>query len=508
MLAPRAVAETPAALAERYYPVGVIVGSFIYLYANLFAQLQVPFLLGGDQVLFWTNAQRLLRGELIYRDFLEFTPPGTDLIYLGAFRLLGSRLWVTNLTVLLLGVALSWLCFHICRSIMKPAHAALAAAVFMVLDYGRMLNGTHHWFSVLAAMGSVAVLLKERTPARIVIAGALLGVATFFTQTRGALAALGVGGYLVWDRMQTRQPWSLCLKHGLLLFVSLGAAWGALSSYFIAKVGFWQLWYFQVTYVLRYVTSVPSNPSVRSPGILALLMTTEGRLFLLVECAVPIVYAISWYRCVRSSWKERLGDSGSILLLTFVGTAIFIEVAQSPNSIRLYCVVMPGIILFVQLLSVSLNGTARGAATTAMWIGLVCLAAHQVAFRHRQLAAIVDLPAGRIATTAATGEKLLWLARHTTPGQLLFEARWVDVYLPLALRNPLFVDMLEGGHNSRPEFVDLGIRQLATQHVQYVIWAPQLESPAYPFAKFHEFLTNNYQPIWTFPDQDEVWERK
>lgn len=160
MLAPRAVAETPAALAERYYPVGVIVGSFIYLYANLFAQLQVPFLLGGDQVLFWTNAQRLLRGELIYRDFLEFTPPGTDLIYLGAFRLLGSRLWVTNLTVLLLGVALSWLCFHICRSIMKPAHAALAAAVFMVLDYGRMLNGTHHWFSVLAAMGSVAVLLK------------------------------------------------------------------------------------------------------------------------------------------------------------------------------------------------------------------------------------------------------------------------------------------------------------------------------------------------------------
>jgi hypothetical protein len=501
MLVRSAVAEKTEAFAQGYYPAGVIVGSFIYLYANLFAQLQTPFLLGGDQALFWTNAQRLLHGELIYRDFLEFTPPGTDLIYLGVFRLLGSRIWVPNLVVLLLGVVLCWLCFHIARSIMKPAHAALAAAAFMVLDYGKMLNGTHHWFSVLAVMGSVAVLLKARTPPRIVIAGTALGVAAFFTQTRGPLAALGVGGYLLWDRLQTKQPWSLCLKNELLLFVPLAATWGALSSYFIAKVGFWQLWYFQVTYVLRYVTSAASGLIVGPPDI-------QGRLYLIVYCTVPIVYAMSWYRCVRGSWKASLGDPKSIVLLTFVGMAMFAEVAQSSNSIRLYCVVMPGIILFVQLLSVSLKGTLRGYATTAMWIGLVCLAAHQSASRHRQQAVIADLPAGRIATTAATAEKLLWLARHTTPGQLLFEARWVDVYLPLALRNPVFTDMLEGGHNSRPEFIDLSIRQLATQRVQYIIWAPRLESPAYPYTKFHDFLADRYHPIWTFPDQDQVWERK
>ncbi len=148
-----------------------------------------------------------------------------------------------------------------------------------------MLNGTHHWFSVLAVMGGVAVLLKARTPPRIAIAGAALGVAAFFTQTRGPLAALGVGGYLVWDRLQTKQPWSLCLKNELLLLVSLAATWGALSSYFLAKVGFWQLGYFQVIYLLRYVSSGPSGLSVGPLDIRAGLMTPEGRLFLLVYCA-------------------------------------------------------------------------------------------------------------------------------------------------------------------------------------------------------------------------------
>ena len=144
---------------------------------------------------------------------------------------------------------------------MKPAQAAFAAALFLVLDYARMLNGTHHWFSVLAVMGALAILLKARTPSRIAIAGALLGVATFFTQTRGPMAALGIGAYLIWDQFQTKDSWSAGFKRLLLLILPLIATWGALSSYFIAKVGPWQLWYFQVIYVLRYVIGGPTHPS-------------------------------------------------------------------------------------------------------------------------------------------------------------------------------------------------------------------------------------------------------
>jgi hypothetical protein len=491
------------------YYVGVLLGSSMYLYSNLFAGLRTPFLLGGDQALFWANAQRLLHGELIYRDFLEFTPPGTDLLYLGAFSLLGSRIWIPNLVVLLLGVILCWLCFYIARSIMKPAQAALAAALFMVLDYGKMINGTHHWFSVLAVMGALAVLLKARTPARIVIAGTLLGAASFFTQTRGAIAALGVAGFLIWDRFQTQTKESDAthLKRLSLLFLPLAAAWLALSGYFIAKVGFWQLWYFQVTYVLRYVTG-QSDPIVGSPEILALLRTLNGSAYLLVYCALPIIYATSLWTCRKGSRNASPADVKGIVLLTLVGSMMFLEVAQSPNSIRLYCVATPGIILFVRLLAVGLTSPARRYAAIMIWTGLTLLASYQTWYRHVQHPMVLDLPAGRVATTPMTGSKLAWLTRHTTPGQFLFEARWVDVYLPLALRNPVFTDMLEGGHKSRDEFVDRSIRQLEAQRVQYIIWSPRLESPAYPFAKFHEFLAAHYQRVFKLPDQDEVWEHK
>ena len=51
------------------------------------------------------NGMRLLAGELIYRDYFRYTPPGTDLFYAAVFKVFGSRIWVTNLTVLVLGIA-------------------------------------------------------------------------------------------------------------------------------------------------------------------------------------------------------------------------------------------------------------------------------------------------------------------------------------------------------------------------------------------------------------------
>ena len=53
-----------------------------FLYINLFTLSNTPFLQVGDQVYFWVFAQRMLYGETVYRDFFQFTPPGTNLLYL------------------------------------------------------------------------------------------------------------------------------------------------------------------------------------------------------------------------------------------------------------------------------------------------------------------------------------------------------------------------------------------------------------------------------------------
>src|ERR1700754_3971713 len=141
----------------------------VYLYLNLFALPRTPFLLGGDQVFFWLDAQRMLAGQRIYQDFLQFTPPGADLFFFALFKLFGFRIWITNAAVLLLGVACCWMCFSLARDIARRSSAALATVIFLVLVYGRTLNATHHWFSVLFVMAAVKTCFHEIQPRTLCI---------------------------------------------------------------------------------------------------------------------------------------------------------------------------------------------------------------------------------------------------------------------------------------------------------------------------------------------------
>lgn len=480
----------------RRYEAGVLLGSGIFLCLNLFSLSGTPFLLGGDEQVFWMNAQRLLHGELIYRDFFEFTPPGTDLVYLSAFGLLGSRIWVPNVVVLVLGIALCWLCFHISRFVMKPAQAAVAAALFLVLDYGAWLDATHHWFSLLAVMGALAVLPKARSPARILISGALLGLASFFTQTRGVSAALGVAGFLLWDRFQTQEPWRNCLERQLQLLLSFVVTWGILSSYFIVKVGIWKLLYFQTSYVMRYVTGEWDELHRAELNVHA-----WPDHHVLVYVAVPLICAISLRRWRKASQETSVVAGKRVVLLAFVGLAMYAEMAQKPGWLRVDAVAMPSIVLAAWLMA-GLAKRLRNYATTMIWIGLIGLSVHRIWYRNDLRSMVEDLPAGRIAATHLAGEKLAWIARHTTPGQFFFQASYQSVYLPLALRIPVFTFL---DRQTRPDFVELDMRQLEAKRVQYILWSP-LDLPRFP--EFERYLAYQYQRVWKFPDQDEIWERK
>ncbi|HEY4975154.1 MAG TPA: hypothetical protein VII41_16180, partial [Steroidobacteraceae bacterium] len=401
-------------------------------------------------------------------------------------------------------VILCWLCFRIASLVLERAQAALACAVFIVVFYGKLLNATHHWLSVLAVLAAIAVMMKASSPKRVALAGVLLGIACFFTQTRGIAAALGVAAYLVWERFRAGESWVACLRRQLLLLLTLAAAWAALSSYVIARVGLGQLWYFQVTYVQRYMISARNTFSLGTAEVLAWLGQPGGISGVFVYLTLPTVYAI----CLKKCWRNTaLINPQRIVLLALVGLAMFMEVAQGPSWLRLYCVAVPATILLVWLL-LDVAGRHRDVVMRLMWIGLIATACYQSGYRHLRQSTIEDLPAGRVATTPLAAQKLAWLARHTTPGQFVFQAAWPAIYLPLALRNPVFLDNLDTGHDIRPDYLQLSMRQLDAQQVQYVLWSPRLDSADHPFAVFRQYLGERYQPVWAFADQDVLWERK
>ena len=77
-----------------------------------------------------------------------------------------------------------------------------AVAIPGLLFTGFILPGsfdaTHHWFSTIAVLGGILVLLEGITLPRIAAAGALCGVAACFTQSKGAAVVAGFVIYIVW----------------------------------------------------------------------------------------------------------------------------------------------------------------------------------------------------------------------------------------------------------------------------------------------------------------------
>jgi len=495
-----------------WFTPALLFGSAVYLFVNLFAFPAVPFLLSGDQVYYWMNAQRMLQGERIYLDFFQFTPPGTNLLYLGGFRLFGPHIWVTNAVVLVAGVVLCWLCFRISKLIMDPPQAFLAAWLFLVLIYGKLLNGTHHWFSLLAAMAAVAVIMKARTPARILIAGILLGLASFFTQTRGPIVALGLAAFLVWENYRGGGTWPALLRRLALLFIPFGATLLILNAYFIATTGISRLWYFQITYVRQYMVRGWATHSLGLPGTLTWRSLPELSPYLFVYKLLPVVYAIALWRCWRARRNPPSPETDRIALLALAGFAMMMEVVQSLNWLRVYCVAMPAIILLLWTLE---RTKFKTYAVSLLWVSVVCLASLQMWVRQHRGFVTMELPAGRAATTPQAHEKLQWLMQNTKPGEPFFQAGWPGLYLPLRSNNPVFLDVLETGDQTRPQHIELTMQHLEAKQVRYILWSPRLDSEdlfqppgAYHLSAFREFLQLHYRRAWAFSDQDEMWVRK
>lgn len=489
---------------------GLLFGSAVYLYLNLFTNSGIPYLLGGDQVFFWTYAQRLLNGECVYCDFFQFTPPGTDLVFYSLFKIFGFRIEVVNSVVLVLGVGLCWLCFRLSLFVMRRSAAIATAALFLVLLFGKMLNATHHWFSTLAVTLAITVLLKRRSPERVSAAGALLGLASFFTQTRGVAAAVGIVVFLLWEHFETEQSFRTGVKHVGVMVLSFMATWACLSAYWIGVIGLRRLLSFQITAARRVVIH---GWTISSLGIPLEDLTWRrfpvGGQYIFVYLLLPSIYAICIWKC----WTRDFPDRERVLLLSLTGIAVMLEVAQSLNWIRVYSVAMPAIVLLVWFLQK--QGAGHGHTMSFLWVCILALAIHQTTSRHHTQYVIADLPSGTVAVSPLRAEKLIWLSQHTRPNDFLFEPAWPGSYLPLQLRNPVFIDGFDSRGITPPEYVDLSIRQLDAKAVRYVLWAPRLEAPVIQkspvendLAAFRAYLEEHYCRVRTFSDADQLWERK
>lgn len=490
-----------------------LLGAAAFLYLKLFLLPSTPVLIGGDQSFFVSNATRMLRGELIYRDFFQFTPPGTDLVYLSLFKAFGARAWVPNLVVILLGVGLTWVTTAISKSVLQGPSAFLPGLLFLTLVYNGMPVGTHHWFSTLAVMAGVIPVMAHRTHFRLAAAGALFGLASFFTQTRGAMALLALLVFLAWEHSEEKQGSISLPKGALSLSVSYALTIAALSSYYVLKVGLNRLVYCQVVYVIKqlpgyagYFEGLPAVPPWHN--------LLKSGVFVAVHAFLPLAYVLFLFRYRRGHGKVA-EPWDRLVLVSLVGFFLFLEVAPGPSCLRLYGVFAPALIILIWLKS----GPSKLSQACRGWLwatGLAVVVAGSWSAQ-RRWRAYLDLPSGRTAIpTPAAYERLHWLLYHTRPSDYAFEADGPDIYFPLDLRNPTYVyDLYRMTLDSAPsKEAQVVLEPLKRHHVRYILWTASLDTQdllngqSDHLAPMRASLSAHYHVVKTFADGDQVWERK
>lgn len=149
----------------------------------------------ADEGILLHGAVRLLRGEVIYRDFFEVVPPGGFLVMGAWMKLVGEDFGATRL--LAVGTIALIAALAYAAATLAGGHRLLAALLAMASAIRAPLENNHHWLTTAASLAAAVSLLLEREEpsgrhGAAFVAGLFAGLAVTFTQTRGALLCVAV----------------------------------------------------------------------------------------------------------------------------------------------------------------------------------------------------------------------------------------------------------------------------------------------------------------------------
>jgi hypothetical protein len=494
-----------------------LLGGFAFLYLSLFVLPCAPIFLDGDQAVYLLNAMRMLEGQLIYRDFFQFTTPGTELVYVGLFRLLGPRAWIPHVEIILLGFSLIWVSVEISKKVMTGPVIYLPGLLFLTIAFHSLLDGAHHWHSMLLVMAATAVVMQDRSYPRVAMAGALCGLSFFFTQARGIVALVGFAIFLLCESRWKRQSRRALFKAEVTLCATFLAAVVALSAYFLYKVGVWRFLDCTFIFGIKFWPAQSAWNTLQAymahgPTIPPWYHLPSFGAWLFVHALIPFVYLSFLFRRGREIRERPFEPWARLVLLEVVGLSLFIGVAPAPGWERLAAVSLPGFILLGWL--VNSPGRLNRTASRMLWALALALLVLWPLGTQLRWRAYLDAPSGRIAFfDRQLYDKYAWILHRTRRSDFFFEAGQADVYFYLGLRNPTGVPYVTATDYTRPEQVRAVIETLEKYRVRFVLWSLHLDVPtgslvSYHLAPLRTYLRHHYRVLESFEDFDQVWERK
>ncbi|MBU0709034.1 hypothetical protein KJ596_04815 [Patescibacteria group bacterium] len=308
---------------KKLLPPAILLLSLAYL---VFAVIH--FYWRGDGCIPLVAAQRIINGELLYRDFFEFWMPGSFYLLAGIFKLFGQTLLITRITIFINSFCLFLLVFLIGANLNSSLMlGAFSLILFILTSASPSYN--HNWlgllFSSLIAYLSIFKRPITKTPTTLYLLGLINGLVISFIQWQGVAVYLA---FLATTYLQ--EGGSVKKKSGHVLQYTLGA---------VVFPSFWCLffWWKGVLPKLLYATIIfpfthyPAGNMQQFPSLL--------------WWSTTLFYLILWYFLSQ----KKLPLNPEIRSLTIWGIIFhfFTLISPSPGHSALsYAFTAPLIILF------------------------------------------------------------------------------------------------------------------------------------------------------------------
>ena len=195
--------------------------------------------LNSDEGFVLNGAWKMYQGQRIYEDFFSFIPPGSYLWTKWSFDLLGSSYWSAKLFSLLLLLASVWAIYRISAEFTRRRDISLMIAwSWLILSfYGPSLiinHNTHSSYVLLVGLYATILAVKRRKASLFFVGGFLLGLVTFFLQTKGILVSTALLGLFLLYAFRKEIAWKEYGAFALGIFtlpLIMIAVWGGGTLY-------------------------------------------------------------------------------------------------------------------------------------------------------------------------------------------------------------------------------------------------------------------------------------
>jgi 4-amino-4-deoxy-L-arabinose transferase-like glycosyltransferase len=220
-------------LVDRLVAIACLILTFLYLYSfrrHSFLDLDEGIILQG--------AQRILDGQVLYRDFFAFVTPGSYYLLALVFRIFGDSYVTAHVELAAVGAVFSPITYLLSRRVCSRQSSLLVTALMAITAVPVVYAVLHNWDSTLwASLAVYGAVRWLESPGRTwaFATGSFTALTVLFEQSKGAGLLLGMClGFIIIGQFDRN---SGLLKKKSMMAFAVGLVWPVLLTfaYFASK---------------------------------------------------------------------------------------------------------------------------------------------------------------------------------------------------------------------------------------------------------------------------------